>query len=103
MELNECIRERRSIRRFTSKDVEESLITQLLENARISPSAKNRQLWRFRVLFGYDKNQIAEIMHSTAPESTSVKQSAYTIYEAPVLILVLKPSDVFGTQAIYYQ
>ena len=45
MELDKCIRERRSIRTFTSQNVDGSLIEQLLENARLSPSAKNRQPW----------------------------------------------------------
>lgn len=94
MELNEVIRERRSIRRFTSQNVDESLIEQLLEDAILAPSAKNRQPWRFRVLYGEEKDRIAEIMLSNVPEATSVRDSAKAILEAPALILVLKHINV---------
>lgn len=95
MELDKCIRERRSIRTFTSQNVDGSLIEQLLENARLSPSAKNRQPWRFRVLYGEEKNQIAKIMLSYVLAGTSVRETAETILQAPALILVFKPLNTF--------
>ena len=41
--------ERRTIRRFLPKAVSGELLTRLIEAARLAPSARNRQPWRFRV------------------------------------------------------
>ena len=46
----EAIESRRSIRRFAPDDVPEAVIEQLLEAARLAPSASNRQPWRFIVV-----------------------------------------------------
>lgn len=44
------IRERRSIRRYAARPVDEAVLRTLLEAARWAPSAHNRQPWRFAVL-----------------------------------------------------
>src|SRR3989304_507700 len=46
----EAIHQRRSIRSFRSDPVPEEVICQLLEAARLAPSACNRQPWRFLVV-----------------------------------------------------
>lgn len=46
----DAINSRRSIRRFAPDDVPEEVIDQLLEAARLAPSASNRQPWRFIVV-----------------------------------------------------
>jgi nitroreductase len=48
--VNECIRERRSIRFFKRKEVERKIVMDLLEAARWAPSAKNIQPWKFVVI-----------------------------------------------------
>jgi coenzyme F420-0:L-glutamate ligase/coenzyme F420-1:gamma-L-glutamate ligase len=50
MMLQEAIRSRRSIRRYRPDSVPEALILSLLDAARWSPSAHNRQPWRFCVV-----------------------------------------------------
>ena len=52
MELVAAIRERRSIRKFKSQDVPKSIITEILEEARWSPSWGNTQPWDLYVLTG---------------------------------------------------
>jgi nitroreductase len=44
------IKERRSIRKFSPDDVPEAMVEQMLEAARMAPSASNRQPWRFLVV-----------------------------------------------------
>lgn len=44
------IRERRSIRHYKEKEVEDSLVEQLLESARLAPSGSNTQPWNFVVV-----------------------------------------------------
>lgn len=52
MELAAAIRGRRSIRKFMSKDVPKSVIMEVLEAARWSPSWGNTQPWSLHVLTG---------------------------------------------------
>ena len=52
MELALAIRERRSIRKFKPQDVAKSVLTEVLEQARWSPSWGNTQPWDLLVLTG---------------------------------------------------
>ena len=47
MELAAAIKGRRSIRKFQAQDVPKSLITEILEEARWSPSWGNTQPWDY--------------------------------------------------------
>ncbi len=46
-EIFEVIKKRRSVRKFTDQPVEKEKIIKIIEAARLSPSASNRQPWRF--------------------------------------------------------
>ena len=102
MELKETIENRRSIRKFKDTYVPKELIEELIECARLAPSAKNRQPWKFVIVTGTIKNEIADIMLEKENNSkislerkiykanSSVKVTAKVMKEAPVLILVFK-------------
>ena len=47
MDVLSAIKTRRSIRQFSSKPVEEEKLRNVLEAARLAPSASNRQNWKF--------------------------------------------------------
>lgn len=49
METIECIKTRRSIRKFVDKEVPQEVIRDILEAARWAPSGGNKQPWRFVV------------------------------------------------------
>jgi F420 biosynthesis protein FbiB-like protein len=49
-ELLELLRVRRSVRRFLPAPIDDPTVRRLLEAARLSPSAHNRQPWRFVVV-----------------------------------------------------
>lgn len=51
---------RRSIRRYEDKPVEAETIARILDAARVAPSAKNRQPWKFLV---YSKEAKQELLH----------------------------------------
>jgi len=105
MELIETVKNRRSIRKFENKDVDNKIIEDLVEYARLAPSAKNRQPWKFVVVKDKVKDQIADIMLEQQKESkvslerkiynanSSVKATANIMKEAPILILVFKPKE----------
>ena len=98
----ETVKNRRSIRKFKNKDVENKIIEDLVEFARLAPSAKNRQPWKFVIATDTIKNQIADIMleketnskvslkRQVSNANSSVKATAKIMKEAPILILVLK-------------
>lgn len=94
MELIETINKRRSIRRYKTKEVSSDIIEDLISYARLAPSAKNRQPWKFVITKDKVKNEIADIMlkklHNT---DSSVKATANIVKQAPILILVFKPKE----------
>ena len=59
MQLKEAIENRRSIRKYKDIEVPKELIEDLIECARLAPSAKNRQPWEFLIVKSNTKNEIA--------------------------------------------
>lgn len=50
MDIFQVFRDRRSIRKYQDRPVEPDKIAQVLEAARLAPSWKNLQCWRFIVI-----------------------------------------------------
>jgi len=50
MEVSDAIKKRRSIRKFIDKEISEEVIKELLEAARLAPSAYNSQPWKFFIV-----------------------------------------------------
>jgi len=55
----QAIKERRSIRRYQQRPVDDEILTTLMEAVRLAPSASNRQEWRFIVV--KDRAQIEKL------------------------------------------
>lgn len=55
----QAIKERRSIRRYQNRAVEDEILTALMEAVRLAPSGNNRQDWRFIVV--KDREQVARV------------------------------------------
>jgi nitroreductase len=47
MDLREAIRARKSVRHYEDRPVDEATLARILEAARLAPSARNAQEWRF--------------------------------------------------------
>lgn len=96
MELEKAIKERKSIRKFKNDIIDKEIIFDLLEAARLAPSAKNRQPWKFYIAENDIKSQIVSLMREWHKENkdmkTSVLPTSNAIDQAPVLILVFKDS-----------
>ena len=94
MELKKAIEQRRSIRQFKIDNVSDDSISELLESARLSQSAKNRQPWIFGVLKGKRKDYVADLMinwcDTTSENIGTVRATANAIKEASVLIVVFR-------------
>ena len=98
MDLQTTIEQRRSIRKYKDQEVSNETILKLLDAARISPSAKNIQPWKFFVAKGETKNKVADFMKEYADTSDPIKYSGMystetAIKEAPVLLLVFRDND----------
>ncbi|NYT02093.1 MAG: nitroreductase [Methanosarcinales archaeon] len=61
MEVTQAIRDRRSVRNFQSRAVEEDKLRMVLEAGRLAPSARNLQNWKFIVVRDQEtRNKLAE-------------------------------------------
>jgi F420 biosynthesis protein FbiB-like protein len=100
-DLHEFLRSRRSVRRFKSDPVPDSVIERVLSTATFAPSAHNRQPWRFVVLTdanvkaGLAERMAAEFEHDLVADGLpaeeiekQVSRSKRRIRGAPVLIVL---------------
>jgi len=96
MELKEAIFGRKSIRKFTSRPVDDSIIKELIESAIYAPSASNKQAWKFIVINNEEiKDSICE------RNGGVVRKGAQLISQAPAGILVLYRNDVSNNYGQY--
>ena len=57
-----AIYDRRSIRKYQDREVPAEYIEQLIDAARMAPSAKNRQPWKYIVYTGDGKQKLTDAM-----------------------------------------
>ncbi len=77
MNVLDAIKQRRSIRAFQDKPIEEEKLRRVLEAGRLAPSAKNRQEWRYVLV------KEKELRRKVAVACNN----QYFIAEAPVVIV----------------
>ncbi|PKN17780.1 MAG: nitroreductase [Deltaproteobacteria bacterium HGW-Deltaproteobacteria-6] len=90
MELQEAIRKRRSVRRFTDDFVTDDELKNIFEAVRWSPSWSNTQAWEFIVV--RDRDLIAKVVASYAGKNPATKCSL----AASALIVVCAKTGVSG-------
>ena len=100
MELDTCIKGRRSIRRFEDKPVPKEIIDELLEAGVSAPSGMNAKPWRFVVIENRDvikrlsKMTKEVLLKGQWPENLKESfksESDVIFYGAPLLILMCVP------------
>lgn len=62
MELMTAIEARRSIRRFKPDPLPRDAVLSILDAARLAPSGKNQQPWRFFVVQGEAKKEMGALL-----------------------------------------
>ena len=82
MELFQTIRERRSIRKYQETPVEDEKLRQILDAARLAPSWKNMQCWRFLVISEVAKK--ARLAAAFPEDNPGYK----ALLQAPLIIVV---------------
>jgi len=95
----QTIKNRHSIRTFTDQEVSDDYISILLQAANEAPSAHNQQPWRFIVLRGEKKQELAHLVTSKAgefpkPASALLRMAARSIMSAPVIIAVANTGEL---------
>lgn len=107
MNFDEILKSRQTIRKYTSEQVVQEKLELMIDAARLAPSAKNRQPWRFYILTDKQKNDIANMMYewdkNNRDEKTSVKGSANQMKEANKVIMVYYPLYKSKNKNIYYK
>lgn len=77
MNVFEAIKQRRSIRSYQDKPIEEEKLLRVLEAGRLAPSAKNLQEWRYVIVKDKDMRKKVAV----------ASNNQYFIAEAPVVIV----------------
>jgi nitroreductase len=99
------IQARRSVRTFSRDEVTEAEIKTILHAANAAPSAHNQQAWRFIVLRGAKKEELAHLVTTRSasfprPAAALLRMGAKSIISAPVVIAVANTGDLIrhGTE-----
>ncbi|HYA87038.1 MAG TPA: nitroreductase family protein [Nitrospirota bacterium] len=104
-ETLKTINNRHSVRLFTKDDVTEDEINVLLHAANAAPSAHNQQAWRFMILRGEKKQELAQLVTTQSasfprPAAALLRMGAKSIISAPVVIAIANTGDLIrhGTE-----
>lgn len=82
MTAKECIKGRRSIRKFKEQTIDHELLSEIVETASYAPSWKHTQITRYIAVTGELKDKIA------AECTTAYPKNGEIIAQAPMLIVV---------------
>jgi nitroreductase len=93
------IRQRHSVRLFTEQAIREEDLSTILDAANRAPSAHNQQSWRFVILRGAKKQELAELVSARAgefprPSSILLRMASRSIQSAPVVVGVANTGEL---------
>ena len=92
MDLFQAISDRRSIRKYQERAVEVEKLRMVLDAARLAPSWKNRQCWRFLVIA--DAAKKARIVEAFPEDNPGRK----ALLQAPLVIVVCAAPEESGVE-----
>ena len=84
MNVETAVRQRRSIRAFSSKPVSHAELTAVLDIARHAPSGGNMQPWRMIVVGGAELKALTALAQTTLAANPRGEADEYPIYPAEV-------------------
>lgn len=102
MEIDEAIKNRRSIRKYKDKPLSKEQIKQILDAGNRAPSAKSRVQWRFHIFQDKAKDRLVQACRDTIdklpkiPLMASTHNSYNIMDNAPVVILVTQTCEWGG-------
>jgi nitroreductase len=97
MDLKKIMRERRSVHHFEDKPVSVELVTELLDTAVWVPNHRMTQPWRFVIIQGEGRRNLAEIVRrfreANEPDPVKAKEIGQKLYDkfmsVPMFIAVV--------------
>ena len=95
MNIDEAIRNRRSIRKFKDKSLTKDQIIAILDAGNRAPTAKNRVQWRFHIFQGDAKTRLVQTCRDAIEKLPKISLMASTsqtfkiMDQAPVVIIAL--------------
>jgi nitroreductase len=94
-----AIFERHSVRAFTDQAISDTELQTILHAANRAPSAHNQQSWRFIVLRGEKRRELAELVNARSdgfprPSSILLRMASRSIVAAPVVVAVANTGDL---------
>jgi nitroreductase len=103
MTVENAIKERRSIRKYTDQPVSNLFIRKIIEAGTFAPSADNSQTWRFTVLTNEEKNKFTDFVETQLNKFDnksigSANNTCNIMKEAPVLMLIWNTGSVLNSQ-----
>ncbi len=95
------IKNRRSVRMFLDKAVSDEDLQTILQAANHAPSAHNQQSWRFVVLRGKKKAELANLVNAMAdsfpkPSCVLLRLASRSIVSAPVVIAAANSGELIS-------
>jgi nitroreductase len=97
VDVFECIRKRRSIREFKDEPASDEVVEEILEAARMAPSAQNRQECTFIVIRNKEiKNKVMEAVVETELSTTQVAWKRVQLGGAPLEVMAQTMSKMTG-------
>ena len=102
MQVNEAIKERRSIRNYNDKKLNESTLKEILNLGILAPSAKNTQPWYFKVIYEDKilKEKIADMLVDKMGNIALRTSNAIKTSEALVIVYGNINNEVFDYSSI---
>jgi nitroreductase len=105
LDIDACIKGRRSVRAYTQEQVTKEQIDAVLEAGTWAPTGMNRQPWRFIIiedkqLIKLVSDETKELIKKTMPQLATQFNTNKDIicYDAPMLILICSEKDPQWTQ-----
>lgn len=110
MELQETIKNRHSCRTYLPTPISDETIKKIVESARLAPSAKNSQPWKFVCIKtateSHDISKIMEDYYIKNKDNPDVQASstcyatAKILQDCPAIILVFENSDYIDNNSV---
>lgn len=102
------INRRHSVRHFTEREVRDEDLSVILNAANRAPSAHNQQSWRFIVLRGQKKHDLATLVTDRAtdfprPSSILLRMASRSIISAPLVVAVANTGELIRHGADLFQ
>ena len=100
-ETLKTIYQRRSIRQFQGRPIDDSLIQVVLDAANQAPSAHNQQSWKFIIIRDQKKQQLARLVSKKAadfpkPSASILRMAGRSIGSAPVVIAAMNTGTLIN-------